>query len=752
MEVFEVRRSAVVGAVLALTILLVPVNAQYVLAPRAQETYGPERAPASEDRDFSNDVPAHISVVRGSVTLERDGKLEPAEANVPLLAGDRLRTRGGRVEILYADGSALTVDENTELDFLSDSLLRLLDGQLRFAITRATTELDYRVDAPSASVWIRAAGDYRIKSRRDTQKPEVSLTVIRGSAELVNQHGQTLVRAGYESITTPDLAPSLAYAVNTAEVTDFDQWTEDLRHDRVGATSVNYLPSELRYESGTFEDTGSWDYVQPYGAVWYPRVAANWRPYYQGRWSYSGHFGWSWIGIDRWSWATHHYGSWGHSNIGWYWIPGRRWGPAWVAWGNAPGYVSWCPTGWDGYPVIGFHGGGGYYGAYGWTAWTIVPRSVFVPNLWVTQHVVVHNTIAPTVLNQFVVGRTAPIVPTIRVRNIEPLRAPTFSRGTAIARSSLPVDSGVEGFSTDQSWRERSVGSATARAARAVPPAGTARSSGSTTRSSSDRADAGAGAVAVPAFSRASGARDTGTVSAVTADRATTDRSRTGSASPRADMPVVQAPRVEVPQASTVDQPSRAIPRATSAAPEERQVNPYRAPERAAPASGTQSGSDDRASRAGSRVPRAEPSQGSSSNSSEQRQEAEPDRSRLSRPAEPARQAPPSQAEPDRSRFSRPAEPSRAAEPSRTAPPPQAEPDRAPSRFQPSGPPQSSAPPSQSSAPPSQSQAPSRQAGPPSNSSAPPPPPSARGRGGDGGGDGSSAASAAPRARGGGQP
>ena len=32
---------------------------------------------------------------------------------MPLLAGDRVRTRGGRVEILFADGSTLHLDHNT---------------------------------------------------------------------------------------------------------------------------------------------------------------------------------------------------------------------------------------------------------------------------------------------------------------------------------------------------------------------------------------------------------------------------------------------------------------------------------------------------------------------------------------------------------------------------------------------------------------------------------------------------------------
>ncbi|MBA3886207.1 MAG: hypothetical protein H0X67_10820, partial [Acidobacteria bacterium] len=44
--------------------------------------------------------PAHVAFVEGTVTLERDGQIDSEPRNMPLVAGDRLRTRNGRVEIL----------------------------------------------------------------------------------------------------------------------------------------------------------------------------------------------------------------------------------------------------------------------------------------------------------------------------------------------------------------------------------------------------------------------------------------------------------------------------------------------------------------------------------------------------------------------------------------------------------------------------------------------------------------------------
>ena len=639
MEVSQVRRPAIVGALLALALLIAPLHAQRVEFPRATETYS--ASGREQPRDWSADVPAHISSVTGTVTLEREGKLEPAEANVPLLSGDRLRTRSAsRVEVLFADGSAFTLDENSDLDLLSESLIRLLEGQMRLAIVRATTTLDYRVDAPAASVWIRAAGDYRLSARaRRSEKPEVVLTVLRGSAELVNEHGRSTVRAGQEALATPDLAPSLAYDINSAAGSEFDMWTEDRRDSRVGTTSASYLPSELRYDSGSFDNYGTWDYQAPYGYVWYPRVAVGWRPYWQGRWTYSQHFNWFWVGVDPWSWATHHYGRWGVSNAGWYWIPGRAWGPAWVSWGNAPGYVGWCPLGYNNYAVIGFHSTGGYYSP--WSAWTVVPRTVWAPNIWVTPHVVVPTAVPPVVHARFVEVPVAP-VPTVGFRNIEPIRAPTI--GYAVARYARPVPAGEE-------WRERSLAANVA-----APRNNTVMGAGSP-RDLTDRGQ--------------SGGNGDGSL-----QRATPNRSRLadGTPPPRStsiDVPQIEVPTIDAPRAGRT--PSRAVmPRGSdpTAPPDEdvRSTGVQRAAPRPDPYTGPVAPSGSGRTSAGrepSRVPQAEP------------------------PSAPA----PRQSAPDRAAprsIGRPDSPSGGSAPPASSPPPSSQ---GPSRVAPSAPPPSSAAP-----------------------------------------------------------
>src|SRR6267142_3690384 len=90
---------------------------------------------------------------------------------------------------------------------------------------------------------------------------------------------------------------------------------------------------------------GYWTFVAPYGRVWVPSVGYGWRPYYYGQWVLTD-WGWTFVSDDPWGWAAYHYGRWNFAvGVGWYWIPGYAWAPAWVSWRYGAGYVTWCPLG-----------------------------------------------------------------------------------------------------------------------------------------------------------------------------------------------------------------------------------------------------------------------------------------------------------------------------------------------------------------------------------------------------------------------
>jgi hypothetical protein len=118
-------------------------------------------------------------------------------------------------------------------------------------------------------------------------------------------------------------------------------------------------PEQAEVDPSTFyeplQEHGSWFESASYGYVWRPSVVVvntGWRPYTLGRWAYTD-CGWTWVSAEPFGWACYHYGRWVHiSGTGWVWIPGGRWGPAWVAWRVGNGCVGWAPLG----PGTGHHG------------------------------------------------------------------------------------------------------------------------------------------------------------------------------------------------------------------------------------------------------------------------------------------------------------------------------------------------------------------------------------------------------------
>ncbi len=363
--------------------VLVSAAMMSAAAARAQEP--PLPPPSAPETEGADQAPAHVSVVDGVASLERDGRVDQSPQNVPLLTGDRLRTREGRVEIIFGDGSVLDIDHFTHVDLQSDALLRLLEGRVRLTVARGAP-VQYRIDTPSGWVRVAEPGEYRVALLTPGgDRLDVELMVLRGSAELANDSGATLVRAGERAVTLNSATPSYAQPYNVAYWDAFERWVEDRRQARLGVASSEYLPEELNSYGGTFDNYGTWQQDASYGFVWYPRVNHGWRPYYKGRWDYYRPYGWTWIGYDPWAWPTHHYGRWGFSAGLWFWIPSKRWGPAWVSWGHSPGFVGWCPRGWNGRPVIGFSA----HSAHNpWDAWTVIPSRRFGHGAVVGHHAV----------------------------------------------------------------------------------------------------------------------------------------------------------------------------------------------------------------------------------------------------------------------------------------------------------------------------------------------------------------------------
>ncbi|MCI0450600.1 MAG: hypothetical protein L0Y79_12610 [Chlorobi bacterium] len=66
-------------------------------------------------------------------------------------------------------------------------------------------------------------------------------------------------------------------------------------------------------------------------------------PYTAGRWVYTD-LGWYYMAPTPYEEIVHHYGRWVYSpTLGWIWVPGRVWAPAWVEWRVHAGFIAWTP-------------------------------------------------------------------------------------------------------------------------------------------------------------------------------------------------------------------------------------------------------------------------------------------------------------------------------------------------------------------------------------------------------------------------
>jgi hypothetical protein len=286
-----------------------------------------------------------------------------ARLNMPVLPGDVLVTgSGSRVEAVLSDGNVVRLDGRSELRFErlnrtyeSDddrTILVLARGSVAVEVREVAPDRALRLDTDDATIVSPARSFFR----GDAGRRGTEVYVLTGRVELNGRGGRVLVRAGEYAYVSADTDVEVEAAAVPRD--RFTRFLEE-RYDRTDRRDVKrYVDSEYSYDfdAADFESNGTWVYVPSAGTTcWRPNVPPDWTPYSLGTWRRTP-AGLTWVSYEPWGWLPYHYGMWAWDpDLGWYWIPGNLYAPAWVYWSYGDDWTGWCPVGWY---------GGGYYDTY----------------------------------------------------------------------------------------------------------------------------------------------------------------------------------------------------------------------------------------------------------------------------------------------------------------------------------------------------------------------------------------------------
>ncbi|HSH39737.1 MAG TPA: DUF6600 domain-containing protein, partial [Chthoniobacterales bacterium] len=213
---------------------------------------------------------------------------------------------------------------------------------LRFAAIAAGLALAVSCEKPMSEAERNAQIEREVQQRVEAERVNLEKERLAQQQAELDAREQTLAdkeaAAGKARTTAAAATPRLAPTATPRQRTTGTAATTKTRDGRP-ARSYDTFYRKL-------EPYGAWRETQDYGYVWQPERAQrsrDWRPYTDGRWAYTD-AGWTWVSEEPFGWATYHYGRWTRlRGVGWVWVPGDEWAPAWVSWRKSDDHVGWAP-------------------------------------------------------------------------------------------------------------------------------------------------------------------------------------------------------------------------------------------------------------------------------------------------------------------------------------------------------------------------------------------------------------------------
>ena len=231
-----------------------------------------QSAASAQDPDLRRPqapAPANLAYVEGTVDVVHDGVTERADPPMLLLDGDIVRTGNGRAEIVFADGTLLHLDhsDGTRNAGARASAPRLSGRVIAARVGRGQRPVRRRYTRVRTRAHGRAR---RIRHRGRSRRRGLEVSVARGAAEIDDGSQRVIVRGGRDGDVGGAGARPLIQSFNSARWDAFAQWANERSERLRGSHSAAQLPYELRRLRPSSIKYGRWDYVAPYGYVWYP--------------------------------------------------------------------------------------------------------------------------------------------------------------------------------------------------------------------------------------------------------------------------------------------------------------------------------------------------------------------------------------------------------------------------------------------------------------------------------------------------
>ncbi|MCX7974241.1 MAG: FecR family protein [Candidatus Aminicenantes bacterium] len=296
---------------------------------------------------------------------------EPTEAilNLPLMPGDTVYSRDGRLELQFDNGTIIRLDRHSEL-FLQTVLAPTLSSNKKVSnlvLSQGTIYVMYKEYDGSELFQVLTA-----KSAVKLEHNSVSIIKVLedGSSEVIVRNGrvwvmvppernkkypsQILIEKGWRAKVKSPLGMVQAELYNQTD--DFLTWNEEINAnfdfyhtESVLPEPLRHLPLAVYYFAQRYGSVyGEWLWHELYGYVWRPFYNdyypwGSWMPYFYGRWLNLGG-SLFWIPEEPWGWVPYHLGFWmWDEKKGWLWIPGSIFAPSWTVWDYFFGFYAWRP-------------------------------------------------------------------------------------------------------------------------------------------------------------------------------------------------------------------------------------------------------------------------------------------------------------------------------------------------------------------------------------------------------------------------